>query len=134
MEDPVEFAGRRLQNLSTRGGESIQDEERRAKQESTERFVVADVVRLHAGCLAAGRAVSVQTIATMAFQASEKGRAPIEFDHVVLKARQARQEMGVWLDEAAVKGEDVSLLCERLTSALAKSPGLMDPEASEPAR
>ncbi len=31
MEDPIEFAGRRLQSLSTRGGGSIQDEGRKAE-------------------------------------------------------------------------------------------------------
>ncbi len=76
----------------------------------------------------------MQKIATMALKASEKGRARMEFDHVVLKARQARPEMRVWLDEAAAKGGDVSLLRERMTTALAKSLGPMDPGASETAR
>lgn len=135
VEEPVQQAERRLEMLSMeRGGPDMPEEDRKAMRESLVRFVADDNATLHACCLAAGRDVAAQRIAALTFKACDTGATRTQFVRVALKAGQARPEMRAWLDDAAAKGEDVTLLRERLTAALQKSPASAEGGKPEPAR
>lgn len=135
VEEPVQRADRRLDMLSMEGrGADMPEEDRKAMQESLVRFVADDNATLHACCLAAGRDVAAQRIAALTFKACDTGATRTQFVRMALKARQARPEMRAWLDDAAAKGEDVTLLRERLTAALQKSPASAEGGKPEPAR
>ena len=137
VEEPVQQAERHLEMLSMeRGGPApdMPEEYRKAMQESLVRFVADGNATLHACCLAAGRDMAAQRIAALTFKACDAGATRTQFVRVALKARQSRLEMRAWLDDAAAKGEDVTLLRERLTAALQKSPASAEGGNPEPAR
>lgn len=136
VEDPVAKCADQLRMIEM-GGPAMPDmpkEELEALHDSTVRFVVERNARLYASCLAAGRDVAAQKIAGMTFKAADTGSARVELVRVALKARQVRPTMRAWLDEAAAKGEDVTLLRERLEAAMAKAATPVDAGKPEPAR
>lgn len=136
FEDPVASARQTLDMIAmeARVGADAPAEERKAMAESMVRFAVEGNARLHACCLAAARDAAAGKIAAATFKAVDTGSARVEFVRMALKARAVRGEMRAWLDQAAAKGEDVTLLRERLDALLAQVAETAPGGPPEPAR
>jgi thioredoxin-like negative regulator of GroEL len=131
VEDPVGKARQELEmHALNRQALEHHDKEMQERVAAIQsRYLRESLAKLHACCLAASRDGAAAKVAKIALDTPDGPSMRVALVTTALSARQPREAMSRWLDEAQAGGEDVATLRERLNEALRAAADAAGPAA-----